>query len=87
MNKQQIENFTGIAKQYGDAWWAMCDQLPVAAHGSTYHEAVQAMIGSIRTYRGFLNGHGLPQIPAVTRDEDSLPFEVKLAHRVAVLPT
>jgi len=77
--RTQIETFSGIAKQYSNGWWAMCDQLPIAAHGSSHSEALQSLLATIHGYTGMLNGSGRPKIEALRREGNSIPFEFSLA--------
>src|SRR5262245_58907638 len=76
--KTNLETFTGIAKRYPNGWWAMCDQLPVAFHGSSYTDALKGIVGSIHTFRTYSNGCGLPKMQDIPREGEYHHFEMKL---------
>ena len=73
-----IETFSGIAKEHGGGWWALCDQLPIATYGSSYTGALKGMIGSISTFRAYSNGCGIPALTRLPREERMREFELRL---------
>lgn len=75
----RARNFTGIAKQQGDGWWAYCNQVPVCAFGSSFNEALQNLMESIEAYHEPLNGTrgGPPAKMRFRPDLDSAtPFRI-----------
>lgn len=71
-----IKTFTGIASERRNGWWAQCDQLPVAAHGESYNEALQNMIESIELYYGALNGDSPPKPQRLPRGNGAFGFSI-----------
>lgn len=75
------KTFSGITKEYGNGWWAFCAQLPIAAHGETYNEALQGMIESIESYFEVLEGATPPKIKRMPEQNGGLPFRVTVQIR------
>ena len=75
------KKYTGICEERRNGWWARCDQLPVAAHGETYNEAIQRMITSIEDYQYALSEPGavMPGIDRPPRNVGSVGFEVTVS--------
>ena len=73
------KNFTGIAKERRNGWWAQCDQLPVVAHGKSFNEALQAMIESIELYYDALEGAPAPRMDKLARGDGASAFRLTVA--------
>jgi hypothetical protein len=71
-----IKTFTGAANEYSNGWWAFCNQLPIAAHGETFNQALQGMIESIASYYAVLEGARPPKIRRLPEQDGALPFRV-----------
>ena len=75
------KTFSGIAKEYGNGWWTFCAQLPIAAHGETYNEALQGMIEAIESYVEVLEGAAPPKMKRMPEQNTGLPFQVTVQVR------
>ena len=73
-----IKTYSGTAKEYGNGWWAFCAQLPIAAHGETYNEALQGMIESIESYLETLEGARAPKMRRMPDPNSGLPFRLTI---------
>ena len=74
-----IKRFTGVAKDRRNGWWAQCDQLPVAAYGKTFNEALQGMIESIEMYHEALEGAPAPRTNKQPPGDGDSAFSVTVA--------
>lgn len=72
----QIKNYTGTIQERRGGWWALCDQLPVSAHGESYNQALQNMIESIEQYTEALEGSAPPQAQQAPRGPGMASFEI-----------
>jgi len=75
----RIRNYTGTIQERRNGWWALCDQLPVAAHGESYNQALQKMIGSIEEYSEALEGSAPPETQQAPRAPGLASFEVTIS--------
>lgn len=74
----ETKKYSGIVKNGTPGkYWALCDQLPVAAFGGSYNDAIRNIIGSLERYQGAINGSGTPPTRKLDREEGT-PFEVTI---------
>ena len=76
MDKKETAIYSGIAKQTGGIWCAMCDQIPITSHGETHTEALSKLLNSIQFFHGYFNGQHIESLP---REDDVIEFTIPLA--------